>query len=612
MSRRSIWFGVSVGALAVCLAAGYLQLVTTFRGYDDEGYLYVTIREFLERGGLYEDVYSQYGPLYAQFWSAVVGGIGFELNHDSARVLVLASWAATSVLIGVSVWRLTQLPLFGIGAQLLTFVALRGQINEPLHPGGLTSLLLAVLVALVAFGLPRHPTLVASSAGVILAALTLVKVNVGAFAVTSVLLAGALTLPGIADRRFIRLATLAIPLVPIVVMAEKLGHVWVQRLAIVVIAGVVALITIAWARAANLEQSSSDSAWPFVGAIVAGFVAAAAGVLGVAMITGTSVRLLLDGVILEPLGQPDAFTEPFRLPPAILIYTFLGLMLAVAARLLGPADPAWTAAMSLVAGTLILVSIADPTFGGAYEPGVPSLAIGIPLAWVAAIDFEKCHSVSLNRFGVVLLPALAVLQALHVYPVAGSQVGWAAFLLVPVAAVCMANAWARLRSMTVGKIATGAAALLVAFAVGERLVKSIDAGRAAVQSGTRLDLVGANSIRLPPETASVLENVTRELTANCSTFVTLPGMNSFYVWVDDRPPTGLNVTSWMYLFDEAKQLKIVQELSSRNRVCVVTNRRLLALWAQGRPIPNKPLYRFATSGLDTIAIHGDYTIARKR
>jgi hypothetical protein len=259
----------------------------------------------------------------------------------------------------------------------------------------------------------------------------------------------------------------------------------------------------------------------------------------------------------------------------------------------------------------ILIGIADPTIGGVLAAAIPSLAIGVPVAWVAAMDLNRHHARLHERFIALLLPALAVLQAMHVYPIAGSQVAWATFLLVPVGAVCVARAWSDLQTVAIGRIAVGLATLLVVAAIGERFIHSLDAGRSAATRGTRVDVTGANSIRLPRDTATVLENVTRVLRANCSTFVTLPGMNSFYLFAGQRPPTGLNTTSWMYLLDSDEQLRVVRQLSSGS-ACVVTNVRLLSVWTQSRSIPRGPLTQFATSGLWVIAVYGDYAIAQKR
>jgi hypothetical protein len=48
------------GALAVAFAVvEYFELFTHFRDYDDEGYIALSVREFVAGGSLYGDVYSR-------------------------------------------------------------------------------------------------------------------------------------------------------------------------------------------------------------------------------------------------------------------------------------------------------------------------------------------------------------------------------------------------------------------------------------------------------------------------------------------------------------------------------------------------------------------------
>jgi len=49
---------------AILVVAGATQLFSTFMVYDDEGYVLFSLKTFAEGGGLYERVYSQYGPFF--------------------------------------------------------------------------------------------------------------------------------------------------------------------------------------------------------------------------------------------------------------------------------------------------------------------------------------------------------------------------------------------------------------------------------------------------------------------------------------------------------------------------------------------------------------------
>jgi hypothetical protein len=51
-----------VGVLGVSFALS--QLLTVFHQYDDEGYLLLSLKNYLDGGPLYTDTFTQYGPFY--------------------------------------------------------------------------------------------------------------------------------------------------------------------------------------------------------------------------------------------------------------------------------------------------------------------------------------------------------------------------------------------------------------------------------------------------------------------------------------------------------------------------------------------------------------------
>src|SRR5260221_4690105 len=57
--------------------------------------------------------------------------------------------------------------------------------------------------------------------------------------------------------------------------------------------------------------------------------------------------------------------------------------------------------------------------------------LGLSLAWIAT----RARRDEPNQYVRLLLPALAVLESLHAYPVAGTQLSLAALLMIPVGAV---------------------------------------------------------------------------------------------------------------------------------------------------------------------------------
>jgi len=612
--RNKGWLAAFLLVGGVTAVLGYLQLMTTFAAYDDEGYMMVTIGEFLARGALYDQVYSQYGPFFAQFWAAVIGGLGFvDLTHNYARGLVLAGWLSTSVLIGASVWRLTRSGLLGVAVQLLVFVALGSLVNEPLHPGGLISLLLAAMVAVVAFILPARPRLAAALLGALIAALAMVKVNIGGLALVAALLAAALTLPGPANRRAIRLGAAALAvLAPVVLVSSDLGEPWTQRYAIVVVGAIAAVAVTAWPDA-PIAGTVAKQRGSCVATAVGAMVVTALLICLVAVATGTSVRGLIDGVLLAPLQQSDAFRIPLDLSPASFDFALLGLGLAVVLRRAPLLQRQGRATVALAAGVIILWSIADPTLSGFLSAGDVGFAVALPLAWVATLMIPSAEVDPPRRFAIVFVTGLAVLQTLHAYPVAGSQVNWATFLLVPVGALSIGMAWPVAgRVATAAQVAVAFVVVLIAKVSFGGVIEPLNVARATYRANVPFALRGADRLRVEPSTVETFRGLTDGIKAHCSAFLTLPGMNSLYLLSGQRPPTGMNATAWMYLFDEPTQQRVVDQVANQDRLCVVRNDELLTVWSQGRPIPERPLYRFITKDVEPIDSYGSFVLQIKR
>src|SRR5882757_9062437 len=106
--------------LAVSLAAvGYWMLFSNFAVYDDEGYILISAREYFAHGGLYETVYSQYGPAFYVFLDLIQHALGSPISHTVARLLTLTAWLGTGTACALIVWRHTA----AIGLALFTLAA---------------------------------------------------------------------------------------------------------------------------------------------------------------------------------------------------------------------------------------------------------------------------------------------------------------------------------------------------------------------------------------------------------------------------------------------------------------------------------------------------------
>jgi hypothetical protein len=215
------------------------------------------------------------------------------------------------------------------------------------------------------------------------------------------------------------------------------------------------------------------------------------------------------------------------------------------------------------------------------------------------------------------LPILAVLGALQVYPVGGSQLGHAAALFVPLGALAIADGWRALQAQSwvsnprvknlSHAVFSGAVAGMVLFALALRPLPSL----AAFQAGVTPGLPGTGLIRLPENEASELRRVAAVVKANCDTFISLPGLNSFYFFADESPPSGFNSGAWPWLFSRERQQGIVDASRTHVRECAVRNGEALAFWARGRQVPSGPLVDYIERDFPHRLLGGDYEVWAK-
>jgi hypothetical protein len=99
---------------------------------------------------------------------------------------------------------------------------------------------------------------------------------------------------------------------------------------------------------------------------------------------------------------------------------------------------------------------------------------------------------------------------------------------------------------------------------------------------------------------------------DCSSFITYPGMTSFYLWTGQAPPVPLYAGVWMFVLDSAAQQSVVDQLTGVPRLCVVKDQSVIDFWAEGRPVPNRPLAEYIDAGFLRSGLYGDYELLRRR
>jgi hypothetical protein len=610
----------SLLAMAMAVAA-YLAIFTQFASYDDEGTMLVTLKAFTHGDVLYRDIYTEYGPFYYELFGGFFSLTGSAVTNDASRSIVVVVWVSASLLFGLATQRLTGLLTLGVTGMLVAFATLGVLVNEPMHPQGLCVLLLGAFVLIVAREPGRRALLRAVVCGALIAALALTKINLGAFAIAAIALAAVLTLEPLQSRRWVRFPVVAAFLaMPVFVMGKELSQAWVRDLLAILFLATVAIVVAAWSvRPREGDDHGPLSRW-MLGA-VAGFVLAFVASAGAILLMGTTPASLYNGIIGEALRVQAVLVLAFTMPPPAVDWGIVAVAVAalvVWLRSSGSTAPTiWPGLLRAAAGLTIWFSVArialftvDPSAGNPE-------ALPLALAWVAAIPPGGIVEAPYRRFLRVLLPALAVAEALQVYPVAGSQVGIAAIAFVPVGALCLADALTSLRTWSASRPAGSRERLGTVVAVATIALAGVFAYNSVLQPAAtnavayrhqpKLPIAGASLLHLPApdvETYSALNDLIRS--HRCTTFIGYPSLNSLYLWSSIEAPLPTAPGAWADSLNRSRQQRIVDQMRSSPRPCVVRSDSRAQMWLQGAPPPDRPLVNYVLNDFHAVAQVGEY------
>ena len=318
LSRTGVRLVAQTALLGAILAAvGLPALFGTFRFYDDEGYFLVSLRSFAEGSPLYDQVFTQYGPLYYQVEWLLFSALGLPFTSAAARWVVLGTWALTAAVCGIAAFRTTRSFLAAASAQVLGFAVLAVLADEPLHPAVLTCLLVAAAACFLS-GPPGPRPIVGRwiAAALLSGALLAIKVNVGVFSAIAIASAAVVFSGG--DRPVARYARIAVrlllPVVPFVLVRHRISEPSVVLHAASV-ALALALIS-AELRGRGPAAIVSPRGLAITGCALAAVPAAS---FATALLLGTSPEGLLRGVLLDPLRWSSAFAVLLDPDPAFAV-----------------------------------------------------------------------------------------------------------------------------------------------------------------------------------------------------------------------------------------------------------------------------------------------------
>jgi len=591
--RRRIALLLAIAASGLTLA-GARPMLSTFMAYDDEGYVLLTLRNFSAHGGLYHDVYTQYGPLPYALYSAL-GFIGLPLDHTGGRLVTLLVWGSTALSLALLVGRRTRSLPWALLTLTLVFLQLWLNVREPTHPGSLVALLVA-LCATIGFRclVAGRVAAWACVAGAGIAALGLTKINTGVFAGLA-LAAFALTFSGHAGlrRRAPWIIAGGLVAAPFVLMHSGLALPWIAILAVLFPLSAIGL------AGASAQAALETPAVRCTGRdlLLAGTAAAlvTATVLILVMPHGTSFPDLIEGVLLGPLRHPVSVADWVPGSATLLLSTGAAsaLLSLGALRYRATARARVDGAVVLLRlATLAVIVIVSAGFSTA-EPH--KLIFWWILPWLWVFVWPLASESPIMAPARVWLGFLALGQWLHAYPVPGSQLAWGSFLAVPLVILGAWEAGAWLASRV--PPALRAPPALVA-ARGLLLFAALLPAVVVFRSGTDyranrpLDLPGADLIRLPEVEAARYRILSLNAALHADTLFSMPGMFSFNLWSGRPTPTLANVTQWSRLLSPEQQQHIIDALEADPRACVIVDVQALNVLRVSGLEMSGPLYDY--------------------
>lgn len=558
-----------LGAAVLLALTAYWLLFSTFMAYDDEGYVLVSLKNYSRFGGLYDRVFSQYGPFFYFFHDLGHRLLGYEFTNTTGRMITLLAWLTAAGASAHLVWRQTCSHLLTVFTFGLTFFHLRLMVSEPIHPGGL-------IAALVAIGAWAGGLLLQRGAmrglgvttGLIVGALALTKINVGVF---FFLAAGAWFATQFRAAGPARWMSLFFAVLLVLVPAGLMRAQWEDQsgrmfMGLSVVASLT-MLAIAWRERQPLVE------WRFVGWSGLTLFCLTVVVVGSVALRGTELTEIFEGIVLNPLRHPGVyhFAPNWRLGAAWVGAGSL-LLLALVVRDRLPAR--WTGLIIGIRLVLVLCYCGACLEQTVFTSHSFTMSYVVPFAWIFALPLASTDETGRSTAPAAWLGLILVLQYLHAYPVAGTQIAWGTFLVVPLMALglhdaqrCLARANRPALSALVG-----ISCLVLAIGAVGRLAFIAHSN---YSQSRPLRLPGAEDLRLPEPFACTLRLLTLNATAHGDMLFSFPGMFSFNGWTELPTPTLANTTHWFTLLSPTQQEDIIAALDRQKRPVFIAQRHVL-------------------------------------
>jgi len=597
-------YGIVYLFLITCVAsiAAYYEIfgwVVNF--WDDEGTMIWRVKQYRAGLKLYDQIYSSYGPVYFLYNGFVRSISRTAVTYDSTRMTTVVVWVACALIAALIVLRFTKSLVLATVAHLYIFANLAFFGHEPGHPQELCMLLLLGLVASgLLVGRPGHRAIAMILAGVITAALLLIKMNVGVFMVLGVALAILFQLPSTVFSRVGKVAAAGAALMlPLMLMTAHLDDSRTRVFCFEVTASIAALLPglIYAGQSDSLRlRDGWTAALSFVGMVAIVWLAALA--QGISS-SGMFNALVWANLRVNVLQR--SWYYPLEMAPIWVPWAVGGLAAALCFDRAVRREPRQTrvllARFKLIFGVLVLLL-------AAVRPGLPTytrIALTLmpgfvtPYCWL--LLYAPSPETESQSFPRILLSAIAVLQTLVAYPLAGSQAFFTRSILTIVGVVAIGDFLAALApSLAKNSIdlrpAMRAAAITVLLFLPFKYMMLANQDRRTYQSRLSLAFPGAKRIHVPETQARAYQWLVQNIQDRCDIVMGMPGFLSLNLWSATTTPSLASAGDWMDGLDNQQQSEVVSTLSRYPGACIIYSPDLINATPVQRDMNALPLARY--------------------
>jgi hypothetical protein len=600
MLKNFLRFAVALSAFLVALRVGYYLLGVAFRNYDDEGYMLLSLQHYLAGGHLYSQVFTEYGPVFFWVHSSLFRLFHLSVTHDAGRQITLLFWSLASMAAAWFLYRISRSVVIASATCLVMMLNATGMATEPDHPQHLALLVLMLARCASTFENPTGFFLL----GALGAALFFIKVNIGVFLLVAVFAALCCILRSGPIRKIGGLIfILYFVAAPVALMHRDL-HVWASGFCVLsVLCGALTIVTALYTapRFASVRSTFSFAA---LGAVFLSVL-----VLIATTLQKISPRVLLEGILLNPLRHPQLYQFPLRLSLLTTLFVALvvsGILALYSLHHIRQRDLHWINHVRAVAGLYVVLAL---VFTDHYA--IVTAVLLVPLALLPDNTNGWNASGYVPRLFIALLAATELLES---YPVGGSQVAISVAPLLLWSFICIDDGARELaRRFPQLNHAPGrlpAIGTLIGLALVLCLeAKTLKGSLWRMRFFTPASMLrGSHSMHLTPATERLYVTLTTSVSRNCDMLYTLPGMGSLNFWSGEPTPNGMNLTAWVRFFRPDQQQEILRILQKDPSSCVVWNPRIESKWNSLSFNASSPLARYIVNDMPRVSAVGDYQI----